>query len=209
MVRILCIDTDPAAAEALRAAGHAVFAGSLGYTDGRPRLATPPHEVDIIVCDLRMPACFDTNEWGPGRNDNFQCTIVEQPGVAWRIINGQHRPRFKIIQQPQMAPRPPRSFTAEDVHRAVSKAGIPMLLLLNPEGLNHVGDEPLDVCGVIWRFAMTRAERITLREPVWHGLTAEEVRGYSPILSERLAVSTDRGLDAVVRAVVDVVRAAR
>jgi hypothetical protein len=43
--------------------------------------------------------------------------------------------------------------------------------------------------------------------PVWHDLTAEDVRRYSPILSERLAVSSDRGLDEVVQAILVAVRA--
>ena len=34
--------------------------------------------------------------------------------------------------------------------------------------------------------------------PVWHGVTADDVRAYSPILADRLAVSSDRGLDHVV-----------
>ena len=67
MARILCVDTDPDTAKALMAAGHEVFAGTLGYMDGQPRLAMPPHEVDLLVCDLRTPACFDSNWWGPGQ----------------------------------------------------------------------------------------------------------------------------------------------
>ena len=42
--------------------------------------------------------------------------------------------------------------------------------------------------------------------PVWHQISADDVRQYSPIVSERLAVSTNRGLGEVVRAIVDVVR---
>ncbi|HMH50694.1 MAG TPA: hypothetical protein VK548_10705 [Candidatus Acidoferrum sp.] len=42
--------------------------------------------------------------------------------------------------------------------------------------------------------------------PVWHRLAEEDVRRYSPILSERLAVSTNSGLDEVVRAILAVIR---
>jgi hypothetical protein len=34
--------------------------------------------------------------------------------------------------------------------------------------------------------------------PVWHGVTFEDVRNYSPMLADRLAVSTNRGLDHVI-----------
>ncbi len=167
MATILCIDTDTATAEALKAAGHSVSVGSLGYTDGRPRLATPPHEVDLIFCDLREPACFDIDYWGPGRNDNFHCTIVKKPSVVWQKINGEDVPRFRMIQRTQMGAAPPRSFGADDVYRAISKAGVPFILMLNPDWLNHhVRWEPLDLCGLIWRFAPTRAERIEIREPL-------------------------------------------
>lgn len=34
--------------------------------------------------------------------------------------------------------------------------------------------------------------------PVWHGITADEIRAFSPILAGRLAVSSDNGLDHVI-----------
>lgn len=34
--------------------------------------------------------------------------------------------------------------------------------------------------------------------PVWHNVDAQTVRAYSPILSDRLATSSSRGLDQVV-----------
>jgi hypothetical protein len=43
------------------------------------------------------------------------------------------------------------------------------------------------------------AERIL---PVWHGVTADDVRRYSPILSERLAVSSGKGVDHVAQEIV-------
>lgn len=40
--------------------------------------------------------------------------------------------------------------------------------------------------------------------PVWHGVSAEDVRARSPMLAGKLAVSTDDGIDAVVSAIIDV-----
>jgi hypothetical protein len=45
--------------------------------------------------------------------------------------------------------------------------------------------------------------------PIWHELTDEDVRRYSPILSERLAIPTNRGLDAVVEAILVAIRRPR
>ena len=43
--------------------------------------------------------------------------------------------------------------------------------------------------------------------PIWHEVGVAEVRAYSSILADRLAVRSDRGLDAVVKGILDVVRA--
>jgi len=167
MARILCIDTEANTAEALMAAGHEVFAGTLGYTDGHPRLAMPPHEADMLVCDLRTPACFDSNWWGPGRNDNYHCQVVPDPPVQWKQIDrGGVVARFQIIQAGQMNAAPPGSFGSEDIHRAISKAGVPLFLMLNPEWLNHMGYHSPDFAGVRWRFKLTRAERVEINEPL-------------------------------------------
>ena len=161
MSRILCIDTGSTTSEALLAAGHGVFAGTLGYTDKQPRLATPPHEVDLVICDLTRPACYDSNWWGPGRNDNFQCTVVPDPPIAWkRIADGREVPRYQIVHRSQMLTVPPHTFGAGDVHRAVSRAGVPLLFMLNPEWQAHVSYDSPDVSGLVWRFAPTTAERI-------------------------------------------------
>jgi hypothetical protein len=34
--------------------------------------------------------------------------------------------------------------------------------------------------------------------PVWHNITAEEIRNYSPLLADRVAVSSQTGIDNVV-----------
>jgi len=41
--------------------------------------------------------------------------------------------------------------------------------------------------------------------PIWHGVDKEYVAGYSPTLADKVAVSTDRGLDSVVREILTVV----
>jgi formylglycine-generating enzyme required for sulfatase activity len=42
--------------------------------------------------------------------------------------------------------------------------------------------------------------------PVWHNITAEQVREYSPTLADRVAVSSDRGLEHVVGELLRVIR---
>src|SRR5450631_1572190 len=41
--------------------------------------------------------------------------------------------------------------------------------------------------------------------PVWHDIVFNEVRDFSPILADRVAVSTDKGLGHVVQRILDVV----
>lgn len=40
--------------------------------------------------------------------------------------------------------------------------------------------------------------------PIWHGITKKEVRSFSPILADRLAVSSDKGIDYVVNEIANV-----
>jgi hypothetical protein len=65
-----------------------------------------------------------------------------------------------------MARMPPGSFGPPEVYRAISKAGVPMILLLNPEWVQHVAFHSVNVCGMVWRFAPTKAERVELSEPL-------------------------------------------
>lgn len=166
MARILCVDTDGATADSLRAAGHEVFAGTLGYIDGHPRLAMPPHEVDLVVCDLSQPARFDSTWWGPGRNDNFQCTIVPNPPVQWIRTSERVLPRYQILERSQMHPPPPGSFGPAEILRAVSQGGVPFIFMLNPEWLQHSGYYGPDVTRLLWRFHLTRAERVEVSGPL-------------------------------------------
>jgi hypothetical protein len=85
MAYVISIDTEPETVEALRAEGHAVEMGEIGYRTGQQLLVAPPHESDLLICDLRRPACFDATNWGPGRNDNFRCKI-ENPSRTLYIV---------------------------------------------------------------------------------------------------------------------------
>ncbi len=207
MARILCIDTDAGTVGALQAAGHEVFQGTLGYQDGRPRVETPPHEVDLIVCDLWKPACYDSDRWGPGLNDNFTCTVVPNPTVEFKQVHGRTVPRFRLVQQTQMTPNPPGSFGRDDIRRAISRAGVPAVLMLNPDWQHHVAHESVDICGVQWRFALTKAERIEVRDPFSSVFPEieKEIRIARPLLYEIVEEQAPRrgnsdtvGIDGIV-----------
>jgi hypothetical protein len=45
--------------------------------------------------------------------------------------------------------------------------------------------------------------------PVWHKTTREQIVGYSPILADRLAASSDRGIDHVVEEILRAIEASR
>jgi hypothetical protein len=42
--------------------------------------------------------------------------------------------------------------------------------------------------------------------PIWHGVTKKQVQSFSPILADRLSVSTNKGLDHVVNEILSVVK---
>ena len=42
--------------------------------------------------------------------------------------------------------------------------------------------------------------------PIWHGVTKEDVVPRSPILADRIAASTDKGMDHVVNEILKVVK---
>lgn len=42
--------------------------------------------------------------------------------------------------------------------------------------------------------------------PVWHNISAEQIKGYSPTLADRIAVSSERGLEHVVSELLKVIR---
>ena len=165
MANVLCIDTEPKTAQAIADAGHDVEIGDLGFRTGRPLLRHPPHEFDLLVCDLRKPACFDKTFWGPGKNDNYRCKIekpIEGAGAWYLDRGGILRSKFEIIHSTQMPAAPPGSFGPPDILTAVSKGGIPFVLFLNKEWLRHVGYYSPDFCNVSWTFQRTKATKLSI-----------------------------------------------
>lgn len=163
MANVLFIDTEPETIQAIRDAGHEVERGELGFRTGYPLLPHPPHEFDLMVCDLRRPACFDTTYWGPGMNDNYQCKIAKSIQEIWyRDRQGNLRPKFEIIHPSQMPSRSPGTFGSTDIFTAVSKGGIPFILFLNKEWLRHVHYRSPDFCSLSWSFERTKATKLAI-----------------------------------------------
>lgn len=160
-MNILCLDTEPETIRSIKTAGHAVVEGDIGIRTGRPNLSHPPHEYDLLICDLRHPACFDVTYWGPGKNDNFRCKIEKElQDVSVRYTDGRTRPKFEIIHPSQMPPRPVGTFGPAEVYTAVDKAGLPFILFLNAEWLRHVGYSSPNFSEVSWRFERTKASKL-------------------------------------------------
>jgi hypothetical protein len=49
-------------------------------------------------------------------------------------------------------------------------------------------------------------EGVKLILPIWHKINAEQIRAYSPILADRLAATSDKGLDYVIEQLMQAVR---
>lgn len=141
MPRVLCLDTEPETAKALRSARHTVDEGLIGYRNGRFKQPYPPHEYDAVVSDLIKPACYDADWWGPHKNDNMHCKIVEKPTEKYIRRDGQLTPKFKLIHSGQIVQVGSHNFTGADVLSAVRKAGTNAFLFLNPEWIRHLSYE--------------------------------------------------------------------
>jgi hypothetical protein len=133
MTSVLCLDTEPATIEAIRAKGHSVAVGNLGYRTGMFEQPHPPHEFEAIICDLKKPACFDGTHWGPGANNNTQCKIVEKPTDQMILQSGSSVPRFKLIQGQQIKTLGRANFDGHAVLNAVIRGGSHVFLMYNPE----------------------------------------------------------------------------
>ncbi len=70
-------DTEPSIIPMLAEFGYQAKGGSLGYRTGQKRLDAPPHEFDLILIDLKKPACFDMKKWGEGGNNNRSFKLIE------------------------------------------------------------------------------------------------------------------------------------
>jgi hypothetical protein len=167
--KILCIDTEPEVVQGLEAAGYVVHDVSMGYRTGKRDFAFPaPNEVDLMVCDLRRPACFDTTDWGPsGSNNNFQCRTVpfEQVDNTFTVRGDFRAARFQVIRESQLGDPIPGTFGPKEVNRAVGAAGVPFLLFLNHEWLDRVISVP-NWANINWVFGHTSASQVDLVDPL-------------------------------------------
>lgn len=162
MAVVLCIDSSPGTIGDLRNAGHTVQVGSVGLMNGIPELQHPPHEADLIICDLKDPACYDSRNWGPGGNDNYRASIVPNPTEEYvRGLGDGLQPRYRIIHRGQMAKLVKPTFGPRDVLTAVDKAGVPAVLFLNHKWLCHVDYDAPNIFGVSWRFNHANASKLT------------------------------------------------
>lgn len=164
-LRALCIDCDDSTLTGLVGKGLGTARAEFGYRTGQRQSHFAPHEFDFIVIDLRSPACFDSRDWGPGRNSNFQCRVLPKEELSTSaVLSGdkllmQHR----LIQSSQVGPVLPGTFGPSDVLRAVQVAGVPVLMFLNQEWLSRAGTEFPNYCDLSWELARTAALKVELK----------------------------------------------
>ncbi len=167
--RIIFIDTEPDVVRRVKAAGHEVFDVSMGYRTGKRNFTyPPPNEVDLIVSDLRQPACFDRDDWGPGgRNNNFECEILPQGKInnKFYVRDGRRRAAHGMILESQLGPQIPGAFGAREIARAIVEASVPFLIFLNPEWLSRTETFP-GWLEAKWSFAPTTATQVKISEPL-------------------------------------------
>ena len=179
MSDILCLDTEPETIAALREVGHNVVSVPFGYRDGLRSLHVPPQDFDLILSDLKQPACFDSLAW-MHRNDNYKCEIVPPDELTWEpryISNGPGQApkkdcRYRMIQESQIVHmNAPSPFGPNDIRKAIALGSVPALIFINPEwGLRAAGHGfPLFV-GVQWEIAETNVTKFAISEPL-EGLT--------------------------------------
>ena len=194
MSDILCLDTEPETVNMLKANGHSVTQAPFGYRDGIRYLHVAPHDFDLIVCDLRNPACYDEDKWGPyGGNDNYKCRVVPRKELTWetRLISrgpgsfAVERYRYHLISETQVERMNPTTpFGPKDVRQAIALGGIPAVIFLNPEWMLRTGNEFPDFVGLHWGVGKANASKITILEPL-----ATIVRGWEPALDITVPVT--------------------
>jgi len=167
--KILCVDTEPETGQRLKDAGYAVFEVSMGYRTGKRNFSfPPPNEMNLIVCDLKRPACFDAQDWGPsGSNDNYRCRIIchEEVVNTFSVINNRRLARRRVIYETQLGKPIPGTFGPKEVNRAIVEGGVPFLLFLNEEWLAHIQEFP-NWLDVKWSFLPTAATVVEIAEPL-------------------------------------------
>jgi hypothetical protein len=191
---ILCLDTEPETIKALKGAGHDVDSAPFGYRAKEMRyLHVAPQDFDLILCDLRTPACYDQNKWGPyGGNDNYKCTVVPPEELSWepRLIRyGVSTPvieqyRYHLISETQIVHMNPSSpFGPDDVRRAIALGGVPVVIFLNPEWMLRAGGDFPAFVGLQWQVGKANTSRIAVLDPL-----ESLVLGWQPQLEITLPV---------------------
>ena len=146
---VYCIDAEDDFCYGLQHNGLAVIRGSLGYRYAQAlvrNIAHPPHECDVIVYNLRDPACYDASSWGPGLNDNYHCEVVKlERDDRQRLFHYKGKERkysqYPVVSETQISRAwigGSGSFDGTDVLKAVSQGGLPLVYFLNPTFLAHV-----------------------------------------------------------------------
>lgn len=136
----------------------------MGYRTGQRSFPAVPHEFDLIVCDLRRPACYDMKRWGLG-NDNYHVEVVPYPEVSGEVISRpttsfgtvQYQPRFRLIDEMQIEKASGEVVGPPEVFRAITVAGVPAVLFLNPEWLSRIVVGFPSFLGLTWIVKPTRA----------------------------------------------------
>ncbi len=166
--RILCIDTELETLERLKDAGYTVSNVSMGYRTGKRDFPFPaPNEVDLVVCDLKHPACFDRTKWGPGFNNNFKCTVVpfDQVSNSFSTRNGRIHAQHPVVYESQLGQQIPGAFGPKEVKRPIAEAGVQFLLFLNWEWLQRIDEFP-NWCDITWSLLPTSATQVEIGEPL-------------------------------------------
>ena len=154
--------------------GHDVAVGDLGYRRGNFIQPNPPHEFEVIVCDLKSPACFDATQSGPGGNDNLNCTIVKDPKDQTIMHSGSSVPRIKIIQGQQIREVGHSNFDGHTVLNAVVRAGTHVFLIQNSEWARHVAWSLPNFIGLSWTVSRNLANKVSLLRPLQSLLSTKQ-----------------------------------
>lgn len=159
--RLLCLDCEPGFIAVLRGLGFSVAREDLGYRTGTRNIVTPPHETNATIINLETPACFDRLQWGPGQNDNLQCTIEAHPSDEHYRRQGESEryPRFQMVGSQIRAV--PHSFDMDDIFAAVERAGRPLIIFLNKSVLRHLAPHD-SLFGLDVRFEGTTANEVEI-----------------------------------------------
>jgi hypothetical protein len=146
---VYCIDADDDFCAGLESSGLKTVKGSLGYRYEEALIRTlpyPPHESDVMMYNLRSPACYDALWWGPGRNDNYNCEVVKLERDAHRLFHRSGKEKkysqYKLVSEMQISRGGIglSSFDGNDILKAVKEGGLPLVYFLNPSFLIHVSN---------------------------------------------------------------------